>query len=147
MNILKELEFIDKIDGAFPYANRKECTQLINEAIQISPNAIFAVVEEICRIPDEDREQIPFLSLIDLLKEIDTKFNHPLKEMILKVANRMVKEQETPLEETLLNLEELRKFPRQFACLNIVFYSCHDDEEKRGEVWDSIIKEWDDLYK
>lgn len=146
MKILKELEFIDKIDGAFPYENRKECLALIQEALDISPNAVFAVVEEICRIPDEDRAVVPFLSLIDLLKEIDTKFNHPLKEMVLKVAKRMLKEEETPLEETLLNLEEVRKFPRQFACLNIVFYSCHDDEEKRGAAWDSIIKEWDGLY-
>jgi hypothetical protein len=143
MNILKELEFIDNLDGKFPYENRNDCVKLIDEAISISPNALYAIVEEIARIPDEDREIIPFLSLLDLLKAIDTKFNHPLKKMILKVASNMVKGQETSLEETLLNLEEVRKFPRLFSALNIVYYSCFGDEKKLNAAWDNIIKEWD----
>jgi hypothetical protein len=143
MNILKELEFIDSIDGHFPYQDRAACLKLIEEAIVISPNAVYAVIEEIARIPDEDREIIPFLSLIDLLKIIDAKFNHPLKNKIIAVATNMVKEKETPLEETLLNLEEVRKFPRLFSALNIIFYSCFGDEKKLNAAWDSIIKEWD----
>ena len=143
MNILKELEFIDSIDGNFPYGDRATCLKLIDEAISISPHAVYAVIEEIARIPDEDRVVIPFLSLIDLLKIIDTKFNHPLKNRIITVATNMVKEKETPLEETLLNLEEVRKFPRLFSALNIIFYSCFGDEKKLNATWDSIIKEWD----
>lgn len=143
MNILKELEFIDRIDGNFPYGDRKECIKLMDEAVLISPNASFAVIEEICRIPDEDRALLPFLALLDLLKEIEKRFEHPLKELIVKVASRMIKEQESSLEETLLNLESLKKYPRQFACLNIIFYSCHGDETKLNAGWDEIIKLWD----
>ena len=84
MNILKELEFIDRIDGNFPYGDRKECIKLMDEAVLISPNASFAVIEEICRIPDEDRALLPFLALLDLLKEIEKRFEHPLKELIVK---------------------------------------------------------------
>lgn len=145
MNILKELEFIDKIDGNFPYGNFKDCLKLIDEAISISPNSVFAVVEEICRIPDEDRITVAFLALKNLLNEVEKKFKHPLKEMVLKIANRMLAEQETTLEETLINLELVRKFPRQFASLNIIYYSCHGDEKKLNDSWNSIIKEWDSL--
>lgn len=144
MKALQELEFIDKIDSNFPYHDHAQCLKLIDEAISISPNAVFAVVEEICRIPDEDRENTSFLFLNDLLKTIDKKFEHPLKDLVFKIAKRMLQQEETPVEEAALNLERVRKYPMQYSAMNILYYSCFDDEGKLDQVWDSIIKEWDD---
>lgn len=144
MKTLQELEFIDKIDGNFPYHDHAECLRLIDEAIRISPNCVFAVVEEICRIPDEERENTSFLFLNDLIKTIEKKFEHPLKELVFAVAKRMLKQEETPVEEAGKNLEQVRPYPRQYAAMNILYYSCFDDEGKLDKVWDSIIKEWDD---
>jgi hypothetical protein len=143
MNFVKELEFIDKIDCNFPYHDHQTCLNLIDEALGISPNSVFAVVEEICRIPDEERENTPFLFLMDLLKTIDRKFEHPLKELVFKVAKRMIKQEETSVEETALNIEQVRPHVRQYAALNIIYYSCFDDEGKLNKAWDSIIREWD----
>jgi hypothetical protein len=44
MNILKELEFIDRIDGNFPYGDRKECIKLMDEAVLISPRALLKMI-------------------------------------------------------------------------------------------------------
>lgn len=145
MKALLELEFIDKIDGAFPYHDPKACSKLIDEAIRISPNSVFAVTEEICRIPDEDRENIPYLFLTGLLKTIDEKFDHPLKPLVLKIAGRMLKQEETTVEEAGKNLEQVRPYPGQYAAMNILYFSCFDDEGKLDKVWDSIIAEWDDV--
>ncbi|MES2679033.1 MAG: hypothetical protein V4635_04075 [Bacteroidota bacterium] len=143
LKTMLELAFIDGVDGNFPYSNRKECLKLIDEAIGISPNCVFAVVEEIGRIPDEEREQVPFLQLTELLKLIEKKFDHPMKATVLKVARRMLNQEETPVEEVVANMEALKKFPRQFAALNIFYYSSFDESGKRDEAWDGVIREWD----
>ena len=143
LKTIRELAFIDQIDGNFPYNNRKECLKLIDEALDISSNSVFAIVEEICRIPDEEREQVPFLSLLELLKIIETKLEHPLKTLVLQVARRMVKQEETPGDEAVINMETLKKFPRQYAALNIFYYSSFDESGKLDKAWDSVINEWD----
>lgn len=143
MNLIKELEFIDKIDCNFPYHDHQACLNLIDEGLSISPNSVYAIVEEICRIPDEERENTPFLFLLDVLKTIDKKFQHPLKELVFKIAIRMIKQEETSVEEAALNIEQVRPYVRQYAALNILYYSCFDDEGKLNKIWDSIIREWD----
>lgn len=146
MKAIQELEFIDKIDSNFPYHDRAECIKLIDEALSISPNSVFAVVEEICRIPDEERENTSYLFLADLLKTIDKKFEHPLKELVFKIAGRMLKQEETSVEEAGKNLEMVRPYPRQYSAMNILYYSCFDDDGKLDKLWESIIKEWDDSF-
>lgn len=144
LNTIRELAFIDQIDGNFPYHDSKACAGLIDEALSISPNAVFAVVEEICRIPDEDREVVPFLHLTGLLRIIDQKFEHPLKKVVLMVARRMLELEETPGPEAAANIDSLVNFPRQFAALNIFYYSSFDDSGILDKAWDRVIKAWDD---
>lgn len=144
-NAIRELAFIDSIDGNFPYANRKACLTLIDEATEISANALFAIVEEICRIPDEEREQTSFLSLSELLKIAEKKATHPLKSLVFKVANRMLQQDETLVEEAVANIEALKNHPRQYAALNIFYYSSFDESGKLDEAWDAVIKEWDNV--
>ncbi len=140
---MRELAFIDGIDGKFPYHDRNECMKLIDEALDISPNCVYAVVEEICRIPDEDRANVPFLFLSDLLKQIENKFEHPLKTKVFETARRMLKEEETPVGEAVKNIESLKKFPRLYSALNIFYYSSFDESGKLDVAWDQVIREWD----
>jgi hypothetical protein len=138
-----ELDFIDRIDGAFPYNNRQESLKMIDEALSISANAVFAVIEEIARIPDEERELVPFLSLSDLLNTIEKKFEHPLKPAVLKTARNMLAQVETDVDEAVNNIKSLNKYPRLYAALNIFYYSSFDESGVLDKAWDDVIKEWD----
>ncbi|MEI8137663.1 MAG: hypothetical protein WCH21_10100, partial [Bacteroidota bacterium] len=111
MEALKELEFIDKIEDNFPFENYFESIKLIDDAIKISPNSVFAIIEEICKKAGE--ETIPEESLINLLKNIDKKFEHPLRKLILETAQSIILNEETSFDETIANMELVRPYPHQ----------------------------------
>lgn len=140
MEALKELEFIDKIEDNFPFDNYLESVKLINEAISISPNSVFAVIEEICKISGEDvvEEEI----LISLLKHIDKKFEHPLRKLILETAQNIILQEEITADETLANMELVRVHPQQYAALSILYFSTEDVDGKLEATWNNITTEW-----
>ncbi len=63
----KEIKFIDSIDCNVPYHDKEKCLRLIDEAAEISVNAVFSVTEEICRVPVSERDKIELSYLLDLL--------------------------------------------------------------------------------
>ena len=140
MESLKELEFIDKIEDNFPFENYVESVKLIDEAIKISPNSVFAVIEEICKAADE--EGLPEEALINLLKNIDKKFDHPLRKLILETAQNIILLEELSIEETIANMELVREHPQQYAALSIIYFSVDDEDGKLESVWNSITTEW-----
>ena len=140
MESLKELEFIDKIEDNFPFENYVESVKLIDEAIKISPNSVFAVIEEICKAADE--EGLPEDALINLLKNIDKKFDHPLRKLILETAQNVILQEEISLAETMANMELVRPHPQQYAALSIIYFSVDDVDGKLETVWNSITTEW-----
>ncbi|WP_018342825.1 hypothetical protein [Cytophaga aurantiaca] len=138
----KEQEFIDKIDCRFPYQNRKKCFDLINEAIALSPNAVFSVIEEICRIPSDERNSTSTFFLIELLTDIRNKFDHPLKEMILSVAQKMVQEEDIDVDDAISKMLVIKNYTGQYAALSILYCSCDDIHGKLEPVWKSIRHHW-----
>ena len=62
-----EDDFIDRIDCNFPYHDKKESIRLIEESATFSTNATFTVIEEICRIPNNERKTTPPKILLELL--------------------------------------------------------------------------------
>jgi hypothetical protein len=140
MESLKELEFIDKIEDNFPFENYVESVKLIDDAIKISPNSVYAVIEEICKAADE--EGLPEEALINLLKNIDKKFDHPLRKLILETAQNIILQEELSIEETIANMEQVRVHPQQYAALSIIYFSVDDEEGKLEKVWNSITTEW-----
>ncbi|MBA2613980.1 MAG: hypothetical protein H0U95_18600 [Bacteroidetes bacterium] len=142
MESLKELEFIDKIEDNFPVENYLHCIKLIDEAIMISPNSVFAVVEEICKKAAED--VVHEETLVNLLKHIDKKFEHPLRKMILEIAQDIIFEDEISFETAAANMESVRQYKNQYAALNILFFSTEDVDGKLEKLWDNITTEWND---
>lgn len=74
-----EIQFLDKIDCNFPYHDRQEGVRLIEQAATLSTNALFSVIEELCRIPESERLTVSTETLLDLLTLAASKINHPLK--------------------------------------------------------------------
>ncbi|MDO9000079.1 MAG: hypothetical protein Q7W45_09970 [Bacteroidota bacterium] len=140
MEALKELEFINKIEDNFPFENYFESVKLIDEAIKISPNSVFAIVEEICKEAGEENASEE--ALVNLLKTIDKKFDHPLRKIILETAQNIILNEETTLEEAIANMELVRPYPQQYAALSIIYFSADDLKGKSEKVWNSITTEW-----
>lgn len=138
----EEIRFIDAIDCNFPYWNKNECLLLIDEAIAILPNAVYTVIEEICRIPVSERENVSPIFLHELLNIISEKFEHPLKEPVIEVARLMVDNKDITVKEAIILMENIRKYPGQYAALSILYFSCDDNRGKLEELYDSILKEW-----
>ncbi len=140
MEALKELEFIDKIEDNFPFDNYLESVKLINEAIAISPNSVFAVIEEICKIAGE--EVVDDETLISLLKHIDKKFEHPLRKLMLETAQDIILQEKITVNGVLESMEMVRKYPQQYAALNILVFSTEDKNGKLEKLWNEITTEW-----
>jgi len=137
-----EILFLDKIDCNFPYHNRQESVQLINQAETLSTNALFKVIEELCRIPKSEKANVSTSELIDLLTLTSNKLNHPLKELIIDAADKMIREQDLEVDDVIWKMEIVEKYPGQYAALSILYFSCDDKEGKLEPIWDRIISEW-----
>lgn len=97
-----EIQFLDKIDCNFPYHDRQESLRLIEQASTLSTNALFSVVEELCRIPESERPNVPNEPLLDLLALTAAKINHPLKGLIIETAGKMIQRQELTVDDVIL---------------------------------------------
>lgn len=137
-----EIQFLDKIDCNFPYQDKQESLQLIEQASSLSTNALFSIVEELCRISESERPNVSTETLLDLLTLTANKINHPLERIIVETADKMIRKEELTVEDVLLKMQTVQKYPGQFAALSILYFSCDDKDEKLESTWDNIISEW-----
>lgn len=137
-----EIQFLDKIDCNFPYQDKQESLRLIEQASSISTNALFSIVEELCRIPESERPNVSTETLLDLLTLTANKINHPLKRIIVETADKMIRREELTVDDVLLKMQTVQKYPGQFAALSILYFSCDDKDEKLESTWDNIISKW-----
>lgn len=127
---MTEKEFLELIDCNFPYGDRQRCVELIDRSLSISPNAVFAVVEEICRIPGSERQNVSETFLLELLNGIDNKFEHPIKGLVFEVARVLIKRGKISVDDAVLKMEEIVKYQDAFSARSIVYFSCDDTEGK-----------------
>ena len=137
-----EIQFLDKIACNFPYHIRQESEHLIEQAATLSTNALFSVIKELCRIPQSKRSTVSTETLLDLLTLTASKLNHPLKDLIVEAADKMIRRQELTVDNAILKMQTVQQYPGQFAALSILYFSCDDKEGKLEPFWDSIRNEW-----
>ena len=148
MEALKELEFINKIEDSFPFENYLHCLKLIDEAISISSNSVFAVIDEIAKMAGSD--SVSDETLVNLLKHIDKKFEHPLRKLLLETAQNIIFGEKVSIKVAIANMEKVRKHPKQYAALSTLYFSAPDKDGQLEKVWNSITDEWnknDDLFE
>jgi hypothetical protein len=138
----KETKFIDSIDCRFPYQDKVECLRLIDEATEVSVNAIFSVTEEICRIPVSEKDKVEIGYLLDLLTYTRDKFDHPIKEIVFDTADKMIRGQELTVDEAIGRMETVKKYRGQFAAMSILYFSCDDIDGRLEPLWNNIMTEW-----
>lgn len=137
-----EEEFVGAIDCAFPYGNRASALALIEEACSISSNAAFMVVHELARRPGSSRASDS--TCLALLDRVDARFSHPVKDLVLEVARRMVRREPVPFEECRAIMQEIAVHPGQFNALAVVYFSCEAaGMEAVDAIYENILAEWE----
>lgn len=134
--------FIDKIDCNFPYYDKEACLRLIDEAADLSANSMFFVIKELCRIPSSVKDEVTTDFLSDLLSVAKRKFHHPIKEMVLDTASKMIHGKNLTVDDAVSRMESVKSYKGQFAALSIIYFSCDDKEERLDTIWDNIISGW-----
>lgn len=138
---MSEKEFIEKIDCKFPYLQIEEARKLIEEAINISSNAVYKVVEELTRVPFSQENNITPSILLDLLKELDKAFEHPLKEDLLSIAEQMILGIAVGQHSVNDLMEKFRAYLGEWNALNVLYFST-DPSENLETKYESIKTTW-----
>jgi hypothetical protein len=135
-----EQAFIDSIDCQFPYTNRGIGRRLVLEACELSPNAAFAVLDELARpgvgadAPVDIREE-----LISLLEQT---LKHPLAPILVPVARRLVAGGELSVPEALTCMSAVRSHRGQYAALSLAYMSCDDVAGEADDAFKEIVDSW-----
>jgi hypothetical protein len=139
----KTMDFAEKIDCKFPYDDFKKGKELIDEALGISHECVFMVVEELVR---PSRCAIgKYLSIRRcLIDYISASLNHPLKDTVLEIARSAMNRKKRVLRSELITaLKEIENYPHSYGALNTVYFanwSCCEDLEKMDK---QIREKWD----
>lgn len=138
---MDEADFNDLIDCNFPYNDRPAALALINQAKAISPNAMFLVLDEICRpgvgvnVSKENLQE-----LIDAWAE---SMDHPLSASVVSVARIIASGSECSVSAAAALMEKVAQYEGQYAALSIAFMSCDDSDNLLGARESEIRTQWE----
>ena len=139
MNNMDEMEFVKRIDACFPYTDEMQWRSLVKQGTQISDNAAFMVLHEICRAPEDVRREIR----LQMLHEWEDHFDHPLKKLVVESGQAIIDGTYIPVEKAIKYLHQVAKFPGNYNALSIVCFSCDDTDGQVDEVYNQIIDVWE----
>lgn len=133
-------EFYYSIDCNFPYHNESEWKRIIQQSIEIGGDAPFMVLHEICRVPaSEEIEEAKHLQVYYFWKE---SFSSPVQKIVEPAALSYINKEELTDNEALEIMVKLSKFPNSYNALQVVLFSCPDDEELVDEKYEEIVSMW-----
>lgn len=141
----REREFVERIDARFPYNDVAEAAALIREAAGVSPNAAFAVLEEICSPPRYTAvTKTRQLALID---DWESTIEHSLANAVLEFARASVRGKILPVGWALSVMDLIAAQPGQYCALNIVSWAMARgvpaDAEAVDRRDDAIRSQWE----
>ncbi len=138
---MDEIQFVNLIDCNFPYNDRKTAVGLIDQANEISENAMFAVLDELCRCPHgTEVSRNTLLELVDIWAD---RIKHPLGSDFVFVAKLMIENNLWSVEDGLSLLDKVTPFKGLYAALSIVLESAEDIENALEVRAEKIRSDWD----
>ena len=135
---MNEVEFIDSIDCQFSYDTEEKWRTLITQAVNISPNAAFMILHEICRPP----RRVDHNVLEAILRQWRQQFSHPLVEVVLPAAESMMSGKELPVAECMDIMRVVAAYKHQYNALSIPYFACNDTNGEAENLRQKIISEW-----
>lgn len=138
-NATAEVTFEASIDARFPYEDEASCSALIDEARNISLNALFCVLDEICRPPSSsavtERRQR------ELIAEWSSIFEHELKKPLVRCANALVNGEALPWPDAVEIIKDVGRFESQRAALSVAYFAGDCDSDEGDAALDSAQRD------
>ena len=123
-----EVPFEAKIDARFPYDDPVASSELIHEAGNISLNAVFCVLDEICRPPKSG--VVSQIRQCELLAEWSSTFEHELKAPLLRCAKALIVGQPLPRSEAVAVIEQVGRYQAQRGALSVAYFAADCGSEE-----------------
>ena len=133
-------EFYYSIDCKFPYHQEWEWKQIIDQSIEIGEDAPFLVLHEICRVPAS--EKLDQAKHMEIYKYWKQSFASPVQDIVEAASLSYINKTEVSGSEALGIMEELSAFPKSYNALQVVLFSCPDDNELVEKKYESIVAQW-----
>ena len=137
---MTEKEFINQIDCNFPYSDKEQWKSIILESINISSNASFMILHEVCRVPRS--ESVSTSTKKELISYLLDHFSHPILPILNPVIENYLNQIDTPVDETLKIMKEIALFPDQYIALSLPYMSCDDTDDLADDLYNQITKQW-----
>ncbi|MFN7551387.1 MAG: hypothetical protein ACK59M_16575 [Pseudomonadota bacterium] len=138
---MDESGFIASIDCKFPYEDRDAALDLAKQACLLSPNAAFAVVDEVSR-PPKGIAPTPQFG-IEVLSFVEQHLAHPLATPIIGLAREIVLGRSVSVPEAVLALRQVERFPGQYCALSVAYFACDDVDGIAERELNRIKAAWD----
>ena len=133
-------EFYYSIDCKFPYHDESEWKRIIHQSIDIGGDAPFMVLHEICRVPASEKlEEAKHLEMYNYWKE---SFSCPVQEIVEPASLTYIHKGELTDKEALEIMVKISKFPNSYNALQVVLFSCPDDDELVDDKYEEIVSIW-----
>lgn len=116
-----EARFAAKCDCRFPYRDKAAALALIEEGWALSIDAAFGVLYEICQKPRSAR--VGRSRQHELVDQWITFGSHPLQDQVVGCARALVEGSKLPWRQAVDVMDEIANYPRQYAALNIAYFS------------------------
>lgn len=143
MTVENENEFLYSIDCQFPYDDPARALALADQAVGISANAAFAVLYEVCFVPDDVDADLT--TRCDVLARITKLLRHPLGKVILPLAADLLEGKRAPVPRQIETMRRVSSFPGQYSALQIALFAGEPEEtrdEELDRVYDEIVDAW-----
>lgn len=137
---MTEQDFISLIDCRFPYDDFTEAERLITVGAAISINAAFMVVEELTRVPASI--SVTTTRRLELLQLAGGHFEHPLKALILDIAEQVMRGSGLSLPQTIGGMHAVAAFPNQYCALSVVYSAADQPWEEIDRLYELIVEQW-----
>lgn len=138
---MSESEFIQSIQCRFPYLDRTGALELAEIACSISPNAAFAVADEVSRPPYGSSTDPAICA--DVLSYLGGHSRHQLAEPVLALARTLVSGERVSVETAVGVLRQIEPFPGQYAALSITYFAPDDVDGVADAEYKRIMAVWD----
>ncbi len=138
---MTENELIRLIDCRFPINDYESSQNLIRSSIEISPNAAFMVLHELCRYPKPDENDKRMIRTH--LEFWKNNFHHPAIPIVLPSAMALINGENISESDCLNAMREISTYKNQYNALAIISFACTTDAADL--LYDEIVEKWKSL--
>jgi hypothetical protein len=133
-------EFYYSIDCKFPYHDEDEWKRIIQKSLEIGADAPFLVLHEICRVPAS--EKLDKTKHMEMYQYWKNSFSSIVQEIVEPASLAHIDKLDLGDTEALEIMNKLSKYPKSYNALQVVLFSCPDDDELVNDKYDEIVSMW-----